>query len=389
MTRDVDYKLNNEWGQVLNLNSRLGTPGHRVAQHQLPARQPAAGPDPGPARRLARREEGHVRRRLPDAARARRRRRRAGGHLRLHARRRQDAAASRSQPRRSSRSTPPPPCRSINPERDPQHARQARAPARASTSRSSATASPTAPRPGSGGATAPRPTRRSSRTACARASRARPSPKRSPRKAAAAPIDSQSVFQYARARPAQRRQPHRPGRDRHGHERHGQADARPVQGRDDRLHRRRPGGRGSRCCSSRRCSATRTTSPRSRPTRSDPRWRSPTPSRKSPPRQNATCVDVHTEWVNQATRGIPPFSQLHNMFNHPGVEGMKVYANAILRAFPAVWHAPRLLTHITLLPTTFQRSCERWNVVSCHFRRAFLTRNHRDGCHGLWCRFDR
>jgi len=45
-------------------------------------------------------------------------------------------------------------------------------------------------------------------------------------------------------------------------------------------------------------------------------------------------VDVYTEWVNQATRGISPFSQLHNTFNHPGIAGMRVYADALLRAFP-------------------------------------------------------
>ena len=51
--------------------------------------------------------------------------------------------------------------------------------------------------------------------------------------------------------------------------------------------------------------------------------------------QNATCVDVYTEWANLATRGIMPFSQLHNGFNHPGVFGMTVYADVIMRAFPA------------------------------------------------------
>jgi hypothetical protein len=51
--------------------------------------------------------------------------------------------------------------------------------------------------------------------------------------------------------------------------------------------------------------------------------------------QNATCIDVYTEWANLETRGIMPFSQIHNGFNHPGVFGMTVYADAIMRAFPA------------------------------------------------------
>jgi len=45
------------------------------------------------------------------------------------------------------------------------------------------------------------------------------------------------------------------------------------------------------------------------------------------------CADVYTEWVNQATRGIPPWSQLHNWINHPGAAGHKVYADVILRFF--------------------------------------------------------
>jgi lysophospholipase L1-like esterase len=51
--------------------------------------------------------------------------------------------------------------------------------------------------------------------------------------------------------------------------------------------------------------------------------------------KHATAVDVQTQWNNQASRGIAPFSQLHNTFNHPGAAGMRLYANTILRAFPA------------------------------------------------------
>ena len=45
------------------------------------------------------------------------------------------------------------------------------------------------------------------------------------------------------------------------------------------------------------------------------------------------CADVYTEWVNQATRGVPPWSQLHNWINHPGIAGHKLYADVILRFF--------------------------------------------------------
>jgi len=44
-------------------------------------------------------------------------------------------------------------------------------------------------------------------------------------------------------------------------------------------------------------------------------------------------ADVYTEWMNLATRGIPPFSQLHNWINHPGAFGHGVYAEVVLRFF--------------------------------------------------------
>ena len=50
-------------------------------------------------------------------------------------------------------------------------------------------------------------------------------------------------------------------------------------------------------------------------------------------REGVGVADVHTEWMNLATKGIAPLSQIHNMINHPGVDGMKVYADTILRFF--------------------------------------------------------
>jgi lysophospholipase L1-like esterase len=44
-------------------------------------------------------------------------------------------------------------------------------------------------------------------------------------------------------------------------------------------------------------------------------------------------ADVYTEWMNLATRGIPPYSQLHNWINHPGAFGHGVYAETVLRFF--------------------------------------------------------
>jgi hypothetical protein len=49
--------------------------------------------------------------------------------------------------------------------------------------------------------------------------------------------------------------------------------------------------------------------------------------------ENVTLVDMWQEWQNQATHGIAPSSQLHNMFNHPGEPGHQLYAASILRAF--------------------------------------------------------
>jgi len=50
--------------------------------------------------------------------------------------------------------------------------------------------------------------------------------------------------------------------------------------------------------------------------------------------KNAAFIDMYQEWVNQGTRGIAPFSQLHNTFNHPGVAGHKLISDTLLRMFP-------------------------------------------------------
>ncbi len=49
--------------------------------------------------------------------------------------------------------------------------------------------------------------------------------------------------------------------------------------------------------------------------------------------EKAGFADVYTEWQNQATRGLPPESQLHNCINHPGPRGHKLIADLLLRFF--------------------------------------------------------
>lgn len=49
--------------------------------------------------------------------------------------------------------------------------------------------------------------------------------------------------------------------------------------------------------------------------------------------ENAGVADCFTEWENQASHGIPPWSQLHNWINHPGKDGHKLFADVILRFF--------------------------------------------------------
>jgi len=49
--------------------------------------------------------------------------------------------------------------------------------------------------------------------------------------------------------------------------------------------------------------------------------------------ENVAAADVCTEFDNLASRGIPPASQLHNWGNHPGAAGHKIWADVILRCF--------------------------------------------------------
>jgi lysophospholipase L1-like esterase len=49
--------------------------------------------------------------------------------------------------------------------------------------------------------------------------------------------------------------------------------------------------------------------------------------------ENVGFADVYAAWMKQADAGVPPFSQLHNWNNHPGIAGHAVYAETILRFF--------------------------------------------------------
>lgn len=49
--------------------------------------------------------------------------------------------------------------------------------------------------------------------------------------------------------------------------------------------------------------------------------------------ENVGVADCFTEWENQSLQGIPPWSQLHNCINHPGKDGHKLFADVILRFF--------------------------------------------------------
>lgn len=49
--------------------------------------------------------------------------------------------------------------------------------------------------------------------------------------------------------------------------------------------------------------------------------------------EDVAAADVCTEMAQLEARGIPPYSQLHNCLNHPGVLGHRVYADVILRFF--------------------------------------------------------
>jgi lysophospholipase L1-like esterase len=45
-------------------------------------------------------------------------------------------------------------------------------------------------------------------------------------------------------------------------------------------------------------------------------------------------ADVHAEWNNLASRGIPPAYEFHNNHNHPGTRGHQLMADCLLRFFP-------------------------------------------------------
>jgi lysophospholipase L1-like esterase len=49
--------------------------------------------------------------------------------------------------------------------------------------------------------------------------------------------------------------------------------------------------------------------------------------------ENVGFADTYTKWLNQGTHGVAPYSQLHNWINHPGPNGHKLYADLILRFF--------------------------------------------------------
>ena len=50
--------------------------------------------------------------------------------------------------------------------------------------------------------------------------------------------------------------------------------------------------------------------------------------------EGAALADVYSQWLRLTDEGIPPYSQLHNWLNHPGIRGHRVYAEVLLRFFP-------------------------------------------------------
>ncbi len=56
--------------------------------------------------------------------------------------------------------------------------------------------------------------------------------------------------------------------------------------------------------------------------------------------EKVACADVYADWMHQADRGIPPFSQLHNAINHPGNEGHGVYARRFSASLIRRKHPP-------------------------------------------------
>lgn len=57
--------------------------------------------------------------------------------------------------------------------------------------------------------------------------------------------------------------------------------------------------------------------------------------KKTAAEHHAAVADVHTDYKNLNTRGIPYWSQNHNGVNHPGDLGHQLYADTVLRCFPA------------------------------------------------------
>lgn len=51
--------------------------------------------------------------------------------------------------------------------------------------------------------------------------------------------------------------------------------------------------------------------------------------------EGVAVADVHQEWMNLPSQGIPSFVPVHNWATHPGEFGMKIYADTILRLFDA------------------------------------------------------
>lgn len=52
--------------------------------------------------------------------------------------------------------------------------------------------------------------------------------------------------------------------------------------------------------------------------------------------EGAAAADPFAEFNQLSARGIPPWSQVHNWINHPGDLGHQIYAEVLLRFFPAV-----------------------------------------------------
>ncbi|WP_309383369.1 SGNH/GDSL hydrolase family protein [Cerasicoccus frondis] len=65
------------------------------------------------------------------------------------------------------------------------------------------------------------------------------------------------------------------------------------------------------------------------------RWATYVAAQKEIAKQhNVGLADTYAEWLNLQHRGIPPYSQLHNWNNHPGAFGHGVMADVPLRFFP-------------------------------------------------------